>query len=202
MANYKTSRILPTVLVIIVIIIAIAGLVAVARALFFPGSSSNSGDQMVDISQQSLLSTSEGHAVRMAIRGPIVANENFRSYSITVSPTSREVKTYTGYLDTVLEEQTLSNNTAAYAEFVNALNRANLSKGTELEGERNDIQGICATGRLFQFSILKDGESVETLWTSTCGGSPGSLRASTEQLTRLFRAQIPNSSAMISKVGL
>ncbi len=201
MANYKTSRILPTILVVIVIIIAIAALVAVARALFFPGSSASNQEQ-VDISKQSLLSTGPEHSVSMSVRGPIVANENFRSYSITVSPTSRSIKTYTGYLDTVLNEQNLSNNTAAYAEFVNALNRANMAKGTELEGERNDVLGICATGRVYEFSILNNSESVETLWTSTCGGSPGSLRASTEQLTQLFRAQIPDGSAMVREIGL
>lgn len=201
MANYKTSRILPTVLVIIVIIIAIAGLVAVARALFFPGSGSDTKNQ-IDISQQALLTTTDDRSVSMTVRGPIVANENFRSYSIVISPSNRTIKTFTGYLDTVLEEQSLGNNTAAYSEFVNALNRANLSKGTELEGERNDVLGICATGKVVQFSIMKDGKSIETLWTSTCGGSPGSLRASVDQLAQLFRAQIPNASVIIKNAGL
>lgn len=201
MANYKTSRILPTLLVIIVIIIAIVGLVAVARALFFPDASSSDKAQ-VDISQQALLSTSDDRSVSMTVRGPIVANENFRSYSVVISPAKREIKTYTGYLGTVLEQQTLSNNTAAYAEFVHALNLANLPKGVQPQDEQTDLLGICATGRVIQFSIMKDGQSIETLWTSTCGGSKGTLRASVEQLSQLFRAQLPESATVIRNAGL
>ncbi len=200
MAHYKTSRILPTFLVIIVIIIAIAGLVAVARALFFPGSSNTSREQ-VDLSQQALLNTADGSSVQMAVRGPIVANENFRSYSILISPTQRTIKTYTGYLDTVLEEQTLDNNTAAYAEFVHALNLAGLSRGVQLK-EDDTLLGICAGGRLYQFSTLQNADPVETLWTSTCSGSKGTLRASTEQLSNLFWAQIPSAGTMIQKANL
>lgn len=201
MANYKTSRILPTLLVLIVIIVAVAGLVAVARALFFPGANQGAKPQ-VDIAQQALLTTTDDHSVSMTVRGPIVANENFRSYSMVVSPSKREVKTFTGYLDTVLEQQTLGNNTAAYAEFVNALNLANLPKGTEVASNQDELLGICATGKLVQFSILKDGQSVQTLWTSTCSGSKGTLRASVEQLSQLFKAQVPNASSFIKSAGL
>ncbi len=201
MAHYRNSRILPTILTIVVIVIAIAGLVALARVLFFSGSAPEDQAQ-VDTSQQQLLDTNEGNAVRMTVRGPIVANENFRSYQITVAPGSRVIQTYTGYLDTVLEQQTLDNNTAAYGQFVFALDRANMVVGTPFEGERNDVRGICATGRVYEFSTLKAGEVVETLWTSTCNGSKGSLRANSTQLSELFVSQIPDGSRLINRLSL
>lgn len=190
---------MPTVLTVIVIIIAIVGLVALARFLFFPGSSN---PQLVDTSEQQLLSSVDGSAVSMTVRGPIVADENFRSYQITISPSSRTIKTYTGYLGAVLDQRTLTNNVAAYEEFVHALNKANMVAGQPFEGERNDVRGICATGRVYEYNLLRNNQPVETLWTSTCGGSKGSLRANADQLTQLFRAQIPESRALISEVSL
>lgn len=191
MANYRTSRILPTILTIIIIIIAIAGLVALARLVFTGSASKN--QETVDVSQQNLLSTDDGRAVRMTVRGPIVADEDFRSYSITISPTLREYTAYTGYLDVVTNQQSLPNNKAAYDQFVHALNKANMVAGNPLEGEKNNVLGICATGKVFEFSLLNAGDAEETLWTSTCSGSKGSLRASATQLTQLFLNQIPNS---------
>ena len=158
MANYRTSRILPTILTIIVIIVAIAGLVALAR-LLFTGSSSSSSTPRVNVVEQNLLNTGAERAVSMTVRGPIVAEEDFRSYRITVSPSSRQFQTYKGYLDTVIDQQTLSNNTAAYEQFVYALSKANYAKGVPFEGERNDVRGICATGRVYEFNTLTDSDS-------------------------------------------
>lgn len=201
MATYRNSRLLPTILTIVIIIIAIVALVTLARALFFSGSSSTDQSQ-VDANQQALLDTTAGSAVSMTVRGPIVAQENFRSYQIVITPSSRDMKTYTGYLGTVLEQETLNNNTAAYDEFVHALDKAKMSAGKQLSDEQNDVRGICATGRVFEFATLKNGTTVQNLWTSTCGGSPGSLKANASQLTQLFQNQIPNADAMLSGLSL
>lgn len=200
MSRYSKNRILPTILAIVVIIVAIAGLVGLGRLLFTGGSSSKAPE--VNVSREALLTTTAGSSVTMNVRGPIVADENFRSFQITVSPSSREVKTFTGYLDEVIDQEVLSNNVSAYTEFVHALDKANLTVGKQFEGEQNDIRGICATGRVTQFIIQRDNEPVLTLWTSTCGGSKGSLRASSEQLSKLFTRQIPNAPNYISKVSL
>ncbi len=200
MSRYSKNRILPTVLAIVVIIVAIAGLVGLARLLFTGGSTSKAPD--VNIAQQALLTTNSGSSVTMNVRGPIVAEENFRSFQITVSPSSRDVKTFTGYLDQVIDQESLPNNTAAYTEFVYALDRAKLAAGKQLDGDANDIRGICATGRVTQFIIKKDNEPVQTLWTSTCNGSRGSLKANAEQLSQLFTRQIPNAPNYISKISL
>jgi hypothetical protein len=199
MASYKNSRTLPTILTVIVIIVAIAGLVALARFLFFSGSTTST---TVDTSRDELLSSVEGKAVRMTVRGPIVADENFRSYQMTISPSSRDITTYTGYLGTVLERRTLGNNVAAYEEFVHALDKANFVAGQPLEGAANDVRGICATGRVTEFSLMNNGQPTETLWTSTCGGSKGSLRANVDQLSQLFNAQIPETPTLLSNIAL
>ncbi len=200
MANYRTSRILPTILTIVIIIVAIAGLVALAR-LVFTGTSSNT-NTVVDTSQADLLNTSDGRSVSMTVRGPIVADEDFRSYRITISPSSRQFEAFTGYLDAVTDQQTLSNNTAAYDQFVNALDKANMVAGTPFEGDKNNVLGICATGRVYEFSTLTAGDVNEMLWTSTCSGSPGSLKGSATQLSQLFLNQIPDSSNITASLKL
>lgn len=200
MANYRTSRILPTVLTIIIIVVAIAGLVALARLLFGGGGSNTA--PVIDTSQQSLLNTSDGRAVSMTVRGPIVADEDFRSYRIVISPSSRDFKAFTGYLDAITSQQTLSNNTAAYTQFVNALDKANLVAGTPFSDEENSVAGICATGKVYEFSLLTAGDVEETLWTSTCSGSPGSLKANATQLSQLFLNQIPTGSDIAASLRL
>jgi hypothetical protein len=200
MVNYRTSRILPIILVIVIIIIAIAAIVSLARVVFFSGGSS--APAVTDVSREALLSTSAGHRVTMTVRGPIVADEEFHSYKIDISANSRQVSTYKGYLSKVVDRTTLGNNVAAYEEFVHALDKADLVDGTELEGDRNDVRGICAIGQVYEFSIIDGNTTVKRLWTSTCKGSLGSLDASVNQLTELFVNQIPGSEAMIKKVSL
>lgn len=137
----------------------------------------------------------------MTVRGPIVAEEKFQSYSITITPNDRSLVTYSGYLDTVVDRVVLGNNTAAYEQFVYALDRANLAKGEETE-RSNDVRGICATGNVYEFSIINAGETVKRLWTSTCNGSKGTLDANVQQLTNLFVSQFPNGTALIRKINL
>ena len=200
MVNYRTSRALPIILVVVIIIIAIAALVSLARVVFFSGSSTS--PVTVDSSRTALLNPSVTHSVRMMVRGPIVADEKFHSYQIDISAMNRSIKTYNGYLDSVVEQNDLSNSVASYEQFVYALDKANLAKGNELVNDKNDTRGVCAGGTVTEFTILDNGESVKKLWTSTCQGSRGSLNASVKDLTSLFVKQIPNADKLISKIDL
>ncbi len=203
MANLRTSRIFPVILTIIVIIVAIAGIVGLVRLLFTGSTApSDAAPDQATIIQQNLLNTNDGRAVSMTVRGPIVADEDFRSYRITIAPNLRQIQTFTGYLDAQTDEQSFSNNVTAYTEFVYALNKANLVAGKQLEGEKNNLNGVCATGRVYEFNLLNAGTSDAMFWTSTCGGSKGSLRASVSQVSELFLNQIPNSSSITRSLNL
>lgn len=199
MAQYRTNKNFPVILTVIVIIVAIAGFVALARLLFTGSSSTSIAENQA---RENLLSTADGRAVSMTVRGRIIADEDFRSYRITVTPSSRKFQVFRGYLDVLLDQQTLSNNTAAYAEFVNALNKANMVKGIPFEDEANSTLGICATGRVFEFYTINDGDVEDIWWTSTCSGSPGSLKASSVQLSQLFLNQIPSGSDITDSLKL
>ena len=195
----NSSRIVPILLVLVVVAIAIAGLVSVGR-MVFGGDQSN--DEQVDVGRDALLSTSVDRSVRMTVRGPIVADEAFRSYQITVTPTKRQLVTYSGYLDSPLETKQYSNNSKAYEQFVHALDKANMMNGEEFEGEKDDTLGICATGNVFEFEVLRADSSVKRLWTSTCRGSSGSFKASVDQVENLFVQQVPDAREVLKDLDI
>lgn len=194
------QRVVPVIIVLIVIGIAIWALISLGRAMF---SGDNSGTVApTNSGKTALVDTTADRSVRMTVRGPIVADENFHSYSINVTPDSRNMTTYVGYLGQSVDSQQLGNNVQAYTQFVNALAKANLMEGTPLTGDANKIDGVCATGYIYQFEVMQGTNSVQQLWTSTCKGSPGSLKANLGQVTSLFRAQIPNYSKLVDKIDL
>lgn len=196
------SRIIPVILIMLVVAIAIAALVSIGRS-FFSGGNGTGTQQQRDTSREALLDTSPSRAVRMTVRGPLVANEDFRSYRVTVDQNTRNMTTYSGYLDQPIDSEQRSNNQKAYEEFVYALDKSDMVAGEVPQDQaQNDTRGICATGRVYEFETLNDGQTVKRLWTSTCSGSPGTLRANVSLLERLFKDQIPDSQKYLRKIEL
>lgn len=182
---------LPLFIIVLVVIVVIFGIVSIGRALFAPSTTTIS--QETDTGREALLNTGATHSVRLNARGPIIANENFKSYQIDVSPTSRSMVVYDGYSGSINNRSDLDNNQKAYEQFVYALDKANMMKGKVPEGEvKNDVRGICATGYVYEYIVLNNNAPVKRLWTSTCDGSKGSLQASVGQLNNLFNKQIPD----------
>ena len=141
-------------------------------------------------------------SVCLTVRGPIVANENFRSYSITITPDSREMITYEGYLDNQIDRKRLDNNTKAYTELVYALDKRKMMDGKDLTDEQNDLRGICASGKIYKFETIKNNSVVKSLWTSDCSGSKGSAQANVNEILDMFLKQIPDGKKMASGIGL
>ena len=197
----RSSRIFPILVILVIVAIAVVALVSVGRVIF--GGGSNTADKTeIDTSRQALLDTALNHSVRMTVRGPIVASEDFESYQITVSPENRKITQFAGYLGQSLQSKQFDNNSKAYEEFVYALDKANMMRGRELKDEANDTRGICAKGDLYEFEVLKDNSVVKKLWTSTCRGSKGSLNADLSQVRNLFTDQIPKKSDILNDIDL
>lgn len=197
MNNSGVQRVVPIILVLIVIIVAVAALVSVARNIF-----GGSEEPVVNNGKEALLNTSLDRSVRMTVRGPIVGDNVFHSYTITATPTTRNLTTYQGYLQNQLETSDLANNSKAYEQFVYALDRADMMEGNELEGDADDIRGVCATGFLYRYEVIQGSNTVKSLWTTSCNRSKGSLKANNASLVRLFRVQIPDVAKITSKVQL
>ena len=193
-------RIFPIIVVILVIALVIAALVSVGRMIFSGGSSSESSNSESTASVVSALQNiNDSRGVRWTVRGPIVADEDFRSYQITVTPTERKFVTYAGYLDQIVDVKSYSNNTEAYEQFVYALDKANA--GTAREASDEDFRGVCATqGFAYKFETLSDELPDHMLWTTTCKGSKGTLAANTTQVHALFVNQIPDFKPVFTQI--
>lgn len=200
----KLIRIAPILLIIVIAFLAIGALVSLGRMFMNGDNGAVNKDRVeeVDSSVEKLLSLDVERSVRMTVRGPIVAEEDFRSYVVEVSPDNRKLITYSGYVQNVIDLVDLDNNSNSYDQFVHSLNKANMMKGSQPSGEADDMRGICATGRTYEFAILMSGEAEKRLWTSTCTGSKGSLEANVTQLQNLFISQIPNNSEIVRDLGV
>ena len=197
MQRNNSARFFPIIIIIIIAALVIAAVVSIGRAVFSSGDDTQETSQ-VDDGRDALLNTAAGRSVQMTVRGPIVAEENFSSYRVNVSNSERSIDVYSGYLESRTDGKTLENNTQAYEQLVYALDKANMMKGVVPEDEAaNDVRGICAGGYVYEFAVVSGGNEVKKLWTSTCGGSKGSLNASKDQLSQLFLAQVPGSKELI-----
>lgn len=188
------SRIVPIIVIILVVALLVGGLVSVGRIILGgqtgPTASQTSGNNF----HSELLDTSAIRSVRLTVRGPIVADENYQTYQITVSSTTRNYTLNDGYNGSVATTKTYSNSQVAYEQFVYALDKSNAST-VNSSGSSQDLRGACATGNTFRFEVL-DGDKVDqTVWTSTCTGSRGTMTASPALMQRLFDAQVPNFTA-------
>ena len=197
------SRFIPILLVIVIMIVAIAAVIAIGRALLGGGSSNDSTNTAVtDEGRTALLTVDTSRSVRLTVRGPIVSDESFRSYRVTISPEERDITTYEGYLEKVIETKKFDNNNRAYEELVHALDKRRMMDGRVLPEEQNDLRGICASGQIYQFETLVNGETVRSLWTSDCDGSKGSATANVSEVINMFLNQIPEGRKIVSGVGL
>jgi hypothetical protein len=130
----------------------------------------------------------------------LFADENFRSYQIQIAPSSRSLTVYSGYLNKVISNESLGNNVPAYEQFVNALDRAGFMNANAFTGSANNTSGVCASGFLYNFTILKSDKSVKQLWTTSCGAPRGSFSASVSFVMNLFTLQIPDAQAKIGGI--
>lgn len=191
MQRNRGTRFLPLFLTLIIVIVVIVGVVAIGRAILFGGSDSEPVDVATDTSQSTLLATDVDKSVRLTVRGPIVAEENFTSYTIEISPSGRTMNVYNGYLESVRDRKNYDNNTQAYSQLVNALDKAEMMD-SDAVAEDDDLLGVCATGYIYEYATVSSGEVSKRLWTSTCDGSKGTFQANVEQVNNLFQKQIPD----------
>lgn len=190
MVSYRTQRVLPVVLVVVIGVIAFLLLFPVIQNMF---TGAPTLPTQVETSRSNLVNTSADRSVKMTVRGPIVADEDFRSFQLQISPSQRIFNLYKGYDNKTIKTVNLYNNVPAYEQFVYALNNGGLMDNNEFSGVRNDIRGVCPTGNLYKFEMLKGKDTIKTLWTTSCSGQRGSLGSNGSVFITLFLKQIPKS---------
>jgi hypothetical protein len=192
----SNPRIVPIIVTIVVVALVISGIVALGRVFF---SSSSSSTSTTPTLSSSVLNTGEDRSVRWTVRGPIVADENFRSYQITISASSRNYTVYSGYLKSVISTNSYENNDRAYDEFVHALINADITNTRSASND--DLRGVCATGGIaYEFETLNGSDVDQSLWSSTCSQSKGTMAADALKIHALFVNQIPDFKPLFTSV--
>lgn len=133
--------------------------------------------------------------LRMRLDGPVVANENRESIQIDVSPRQRTIAYFKTYTDIAERRGTYPNNDKAFEEFVKALAIAGFA--TENTKFTEPHNGECASGRVYHFDLIEDGQTKRSLWTNSCDQRVGNFAGNAPAVIRLFRVQIPNFEEIV-----
>jgi hypothetical protein len=133
-------------------------------------------------------------SVRFSILGPVTADENFKSQTITLSNSARTATNYKTYQNFIDKTGSYPNNQQAYDSVVRALARSGfVRERTFKDGVvRVDQRGLCAQGYLYQLELLDAGKTIKTLTSNSCDPKVGDFAGSLSEVSKLFRDQIPD----------
>ena len=193
------------------VLIGLAGLLVLifigwGIARLTQGFFSNSSSNTVATVNQSVADDQIGgdllgvRTIRYTLDGPVVATQDHRSYTIEVSSSTVLMRVYSNYGQIVIDEKTYSNNDEAYLNFIEALERRNVTsriKGTNVEDDFAE-KGVCASGRRH---ILEIGDEVRR-WFTSCKTLPGTAGANMNAVRRLFVRQVPDFEELTEGTGL
>jgi hypothetical protein len=181
---------------VIALILVTWGLFTIASNIFRGSDSSDEAD--LNSSSVQLVETTA--VARFEVLGPIVANEDQRSYEITVSQNVVTMKTYKNYGKTLIEEKSYQNTPVAYDNFLSALinlDVTDISRGASAELDFEDL-GVCSNGRKYIVSLDSD----TTRWSTSCNRNEGNAGFSMNPVGRLFQAQVPDFSDLTRGLGI
>jgi hypothetical protein len=177
-------------------ILAIIGLfILIFWLVFHNGSTSSTLPKALNLSSYATTDAT----VTFEIDGPINYDSAHRSIVITIGQNQNMVQVLEGYQGGVLDSATYPDNEPAYSEFLSALNYADFT--TSHKSTVSSPTGTCALGNRYYFQVNEDGNSLQNLWTTSCGGE-GTFNGDLATIETLFQAQIPNYSTTTAGVGL
>ena len=182
---------------IIVLILVTWGLFTIASNIF-RGNDDEAGDIVQLDADSSTVQTTAVAAYR--VTGPIVANEDQRSYTIVVSANTVTMKTFSNFDKTLIAEKSYANTPIAYESFLSALTNANvtaLQRNASTEFTFED-QGVCAKGRKFFVEL----DASIFRWSTSCGNREGNAGFSMPPVSSLFQRQVPDFGELTRGLGL
>jgi hypothetical protein len=130
--------------------------------------------------------------VRLTVSGPIVGDQQFESYQISVGRDQVAIETRRGYQASTIDQKNYSNNQEAYFSFLRALDFAGFTKGDK-NSPNKDERGTCAAGDRFIVQVKNNNSDVQRFWTSTCRGQGGNFKGNIAQVRQLFNSQVPSA---------
>lgn len=195
---------LPVIMIVLIVVISVAAIVALVQTFILGGNNTENGqvqESKEEMINKALISTDPSRGVRVTVRGELKADEKFRSYQITITPNSREMVTYAGYLESEIDRAVDRNNTKAYEEFVNALSRAGMMISKKSRDGTDNTKGLCYNGKILEFEILQNDNPTNKVWMTTCDKKDGTMRADGITIANMFLSQIPKGKELLSTIN-
>ncbi len=173
------------------------GLLIVVFILIFRGASHN--NQTVQTVPKLIDYANSTKVVQLTKEGPVNADQTHDEVRITVSNMETAVEVFKGYNNDLVNSKTYPNNSAAYADFLAALDRAGYTKGDTTKSLA-DERGACSTGVRYVMGIKDGDKDIQRFWASTCGSKIGTSKGVTDTIVHLFVAQVPDYVSVTSSV--
>jgi hypothetical protein len=188
-------------LVIITVVIALIlvswGLFSIANSIFRSGSSSNSATL---IDEAFAYDVNSAATAKLIVDGPVVANQEHKSYVIEVSQNVVSMKVYSNYGQKLVSEKSYQNSEEAYETFLSALDQLDVT--ARLKNTNNDTdyeeQGVCATGKRYILELDNDVRR----WSTSCSVKQGTAAASMRSVRLLFQKQVVDYRELVRGTGL
>jgi hypothetical protein len=188
---------------ILVVAVAIIALILVTWGLFTIATNIFRGDNGEDVNNANSTNVQTVETTSVAtyeVIGPIVANDDQRSYIISVSQNVVGIKTYKNYGLTLIDEKSYRNTAEAYEFFLSALTNldvTSLSRNASTEIDFEDL-GVCPTGRKFIVNL----DSSTLRWSTSCNRNDGNAGFNMNAVGNLFRQQVPDFNEITSGLGI
>jgi hypothetical protein len=126
--------------------------------------------------------------VRLTIEGPVTANEQHSSAIVTISQNERTMQILKTYDNDVQDSRTYDNNQEAFDDFLHALDGADFTKSRK--SSLSDERGQCPAGVRYVYELIKDGQTLQRLWSTSCG--EGTFNGTGTTVRQLFETQVPD----------
>lgn len=193
----KLRWVFVVIAILFILVLTGWGIAAIVRGLFTGGDSATTSPGQTDDFSIVL----DADTVRYTQRGPVIATDEHRSYTIELSRNVVIMRLYADYGQTVIDERSYQNNELAYETFVEALEELNADARLPETDEDDDFAdvGACPEGKVY---IVEIGDEIRR-WRSDCietnyGTAAGSMPA----IRRLFSDQVPDFREVIKGTKL
>jgi len=123
----------------------------------------------------------------LLIDAPTNVDQDHRQVRITVSNTQNQIDILQGYQGTVIKSQTYSNNSAAFATFLQSVQLLGMPRGIS---SHTDYRGYCAAGNRYVYTFNNGQKDLFSYWSTSCSGQ-GTFKGSPVGVRQQFERQIP-----------
>lgn len=134
---------------------------------------------------------------QLTIDGPVNADQTHQQVQITVGNVINQFEILQGYQGTVQASKTFESNTNAFSAFLQALQLADFTKGSN--AQIPDMQGYCPDGDRYIFELSEGADTIERYWGTSCGGQ-GTYGGDVGLTLDLFEKQVPNYDNLTENV--